>query len=245
MPGKRRKYSLGSKAQIRKMARAYVRKKYRTGGVPVTRGAYNMRMPSELKLSQNQTLGLTTLQNTPTIANNQLILLNSIAQGTDYTTRIGRTCLATSLQWNLELFQAPGTTTSNNQIWVRAMVFCDRQPNGVEPSVFSDVLDSTFRTEQAFRNLSNRDRFVIVANKVWSWSDWNTLQPESLGCAKNGGPKRWAKYKKLNVEKTVYSGTSGGITNVQSCALFFAIWLVNTSGAVQANFAYRLRFVDF
>jgi len=242
MPGKRIRYS--KRGRLQRLAKAYIRKKYRTGGIPFVRGAYNMRLPTELKLVDQQAMNGVLLQNAPTIANNQLVLLNSIAQGTDYTTRIGRVALATSIQFRLTVYQTPATSTASNQGYVRAILFCDRQPNGTEPTVVGDLLSTTFRPDQAFKNLSNRDRFNIILDKTFHWADWNNATPEYLGGAKNQGHKVWNVYKKLHVDKTVYSGTGTGISNIQSCALYFVVWNTISNNVTQANFAFRLRFTD-
>jgi len=241
MPVKRVK---GSKRLDKAIKKYFKSHKKRTGGALVSASPYSSLL-QEMKLVDNATTAL-TLVNVPTIANSQVVLLNSIAQGTDYTTRIGRLARMTSVQIAMKIWIAPGSNSANNFVGIRAMLYCDRQPNGAEPTVIGDVLTTVTGASSShmeFKNLTNRDRFVIIKNRHWNFYPWNTGAVMDEGISGTKGFVTWDFYKKLKIDKTVYSGTSAGITNISTCALYIAVW-ATVDNIVQSQTRYRVRFVD-
>ena len=95
-------------------------------------------------------------------------LLNSMAQGSDFTNRIGRKYTNVAVQ--LEGFLGPqdnsiGTTKC------RVMLIYDSQPNGALPAI-ADVL--TASTSNAFMNLNNRDRFKVLCDENYTLGQLTT-----------------------------------------------------------------------
>ena len=89
-------------------------------------------------------------------------LVNGMAQGSDFTNRIGRKYTNVAVQ--LEGYLGPqdsnvGTTKC------RIMLIYDAQPNGALPAI-TDVL--TASTSNAFMNLNNRDRFKVLCDENYT-----------------------------------------------------------------------------
>ena len=92
-------------------------------------------------------------------------LVNGMAQGSDFTNRIGRKYTNVAVQ--LEGYLGPqdsnvGTTKC------RIMLIYDAQPNGALPAI-TDVL--TASTSNAFMNLNNRDRFKVLCDENYTRSN--------------------------------------------------------------------------
>jgi hypothetical protein len=85
-------------------------------------------------------------------------LINGISQGVGNSQRIGRQILMKSLELTISC-QFAGTIPTNNITAPRLVVFYDRQAAVSSPSI-----TSVFNTNhyQSFKNLSSKDRFIIL-----------------------------------------------------------------------------------
>lgn len=165
---------------------------------------------------------------------NNLYLLNPIARGDDYTERIGRTVTLKSLQIKAQMYVTP--TTGVDQVG-RMLVVYDKQPNAsavTAAQLFNASADST-RPFQ-FRNLENRERFVVLADVT-----------KTLSASAESGSKAFFKiYKKLNLPMTFNSGDAGTIADIVTGSIYVVCTGSEASGATDAFCVgeSRIRFID-
>jgi len=209
----------------------------RTGGF---RGTYGKYKRSEAELKGVDTFSVVSPTDTPTVANNQIILLNGITQGSDYNNRIGREVVFKSIYVRISMYSSIGSQAPTQVRW---MVFWDTQANNSAGPTFSDVLSpigSAYTAVDAvsMNNLDHRDRFITVYDKVVS------LNVQSTGNISFAFNK---KYKKIKNIKTVFSGTG----NTSGAIYTNALWLMlisnyATGSAAVPNVEYqvRLRYTD-
>lgn len=163
-------------------------------------------------------------------------LLNGVAQGSDFTNRIGRKFTNVTVQ--LEGKIAPQDANVGHTK-CRVMLIYDTQPNGALPAI-TDVL--TAATSNAFMNLNNRDRFKVL-------SETNV----TLAAIDNTATQSWAAaptvhnvsiFKKLNLE-TINDGTTAAIGDIQSGSIFL-LTVGDQAAGSGFNFtaAARVRFID-
>lgn len=198
----------------------------RTGGYY---GLYQRRGRDELKVIDLATTG--TVVTTGTVT-----LLNSIAQGTDYTQRVGRKVYLKSLLFQLDL-QPTGTASIPIGDFIRCLVVYDCQTNAVAPAI-TDVLQNGAWNSPM--NLSNRDRFKVLLDKrVAMGAVMYTTGALSTGMAQ---PKVIRVYKKMNME-VIFGGTGSGVGAIQTGA----IWMILTDeigSCVGYSLYSRVRFQD-
>lgn len=163
---------------------------------------------------------------TPSTAGS-LSLLNGLTKGDDYNNRDGRQVRWKSIQMYLRsTIHASATNTS-----IRAIIFIDKQASETAPTVASLLDITTASAVDAFRNLSNRKRYVILCDRRITL---NTDFPE----------KTTRYYKRIDM-KQIFDDTDGGtisdITTNSLYVLFVSDEATNTPNVVH-NF--RLRFID-
>lgn len=159
-----------------------------------------------------------------------ITLMNGVAQGDDYTNRDGRKVIFKSIQLRIIAFGTPGTAVDQS---IRYLIVYDKQPTGALPAV-TDILDTAAVVSNT--NLSNRDRFIILKDKVIS------CQLNTTAAAPQYHNE---KYMKINLE-TVFSGTSAAITSISSGAIYLVqVGTVAAGATTYSNTGrLRLRFVD-
>lgn len=180
-------------------------------------GLYNARIRGVEKKYIDTTATVTTLLTTPTIT-----LLNSSQTGTDYTNRIGREIKMSSnyLRWN-------GTASGNGHL--RVMIVYDKQPNGAFPNLSDIIITGLANYTLSPNNLNNKDRFISVSDKVYTFNTANT-------------PNMFVKkYKKL-ATNTTYSNTTTGIGSLATGALYLV--LMASTDTITFNYNNRVRFID-
>lgn len=165
------------------------------------------------------------------VTNTNVIGLNLLAQGTDFTNRIGRKVNVRSIQLTMRIAQ--GTTPSD--VVVRFMVVYDSQPNGAVPAI-SDILDTVAGPVNSFNNLNNRARFKTML----SFS--TRLDDQSFGT------RDIRKYKACNLP-VIYNASGAGVATVNTGAIWFFGVSTNVSGATAPNLPLtqalaRIRFSD-
>lgn len=154
-------------------------------------------------------------------------LINGVSQGTDFTNRVGRKFQIRSVlirgQVNL------GATPTSSV--VRWMLVYDKQANGVAPAI-GDIVFQPY--PGACNNLTNRDRFVVLADK--------TFEVDTQGPSK----RAIKKYMKCNLE-TVNGGTGATVASIQTGALYFVTMgdlATGVTAPVLGETTCRIRFSD-
>lgn len=176
------------------------------------------------------------------LTNANVIGLNLLAEGTDYTNRISRKTHVKSI----DLRMAVDAGSAPQPCWVRTMIVYDMQPNGAVPAI-TDILDTTtvpLEAVQAPMNLNNRDRFRVVIDRL---QRLDTTSFETVEVK---------KFKLCDYE-TIYNASTAGVATITSGALwFFSISnnptgtgapLIKLSQSGVANAAggmVRIRFID-
>jgi len=160
----------------------------------------------------------------------QVTPVNLVATGTDFNNRIGRKIIIKSFQVR-SIFTLEDPTEPNA---IRCMLVYDKQTNGNLPGI-ADILDTATaaNAQAAMVNLNNRDRFVILMDKIYRLN---------IGAQTN---MVFKKYKKLNHE-TVYSGTTAAIGSIATGGLYWVTLGNRAAGVVDVDQAStcRIRFVD-
>ncbi len=174
-----------------------------------------------------------TIQNTGTI--------NVIPQGVTEVQRIGRKCTIKSIHWRFSADQVElnnGATPQTSEV-IRAILYMDKQTNGVTAAV-TDVLETA--THRSFRNLANTGRFQIFMDKTMVFN-YQTFSYDTAGMAGDSaevvGEYQFNKKCNIPIE---FSGANGTIDEIRSNNL--GVLLISKSG--QGGFAssLRLRFSD-
>lgn len=188
---------------------------------------------------------LTSVNSTLTAAAQaNVILLNGIAEGTDYTQRVGRSATHQYIEVNIGIYstvigEATATQVGDFGFW--ALVY-DRQPNGAQ-AAFTDMFDDSLGLGAVgtdFRITStNQDRFKILCREEWSVGANNV---GAVASASGAVPYHIKKFVDLSKAKGQdargkYSGTGGSITAIDEGSILFvcASALANLSAGVGAE----------
>lgn len=184
--------------------------------------------PSELKYIDTTKTGASTASDTT----GDIALLNGVTQGSDYANRIGRKVglMGISLAYNA----AATVGTGVDQV-MRFLIVYDKQTNGSALTI-TDVLDAVSVT--AHPNLSNRERFVIVWDKVT-----NISKSGETGSIVN----RQVSLSLAHLPPVIFnSGNAGTIADIATGSLY-AICLGTEARGVTAGaqpFRARVSFLD-
>lgn len=172
-------------------------------------------------------VGLGFASNSWTIAANQL--LNGCAPGSTANTRIGRkfTMKSVLIRYN---FSMATTTTGGGPL--RIVVVYDKQSNAAIPAV-TDI----FTTDdiEALNNLSNRDRFIIIADH------YTEVIGVQSAYSVSGVIKR-----KINLETMFNTGTAGTVADITTGSLYimFGTPGLHLTAGPTLSFQARVRFSD-
>lgn len=163
-------------------------------------------------------------------------LISGVANGADFTERIGRKILMKSIYVKGFIFNIDNTTSPS---LCRLILVYDNQTNGAAPAI-TDILKQSFSESQL--NLNNRDRFKIISDKTWVLGGVSDVIQQSIAGSPTVGKVKI--YKKCNYEEVF-----NGITNAVGSIATGAVWMV-TIGNVGANaggnftLTTRIRFID-
>lgn len=154
-------------------------------------------------------------------------LLNGITQGSDYNNRIGRKFTMVKLLGRMRV--ALGATPTNSN--VRALVVYDKQPNG---AAFSNTDLLTGSSTTAFNNLNNKDRFIVLVDKI--------MQVDTVN-----KPSVLIKFKKNMKMGVTNLGTTNAIGDISTGSLYL-LTLGDLATGVTAPVStindVRVRFID-
>lgn len=227
-----RKYaaSRGSVARARQVLRARMagvpRAPLRTGGFY---GVYSGRGRNELKVCDNPA------GNGNFTTAGAVVLLNGIAQGTDYTNRIGRKVMLKSWLFRFGVLPKNNVSAPYGDI-CRVILLYDCQTNAASPAV-TDILNTA--DYNAPMNLNNRDRFKVLADKYVTIGSFNYTT--SILSAGSPVPKQTKIYKKLNHEE-IFGGTGATIGSINTGGLF--VLFISVTGNTTYLYDSRVRFID-
>lgn len=178
-------------------------------------------------------LGILTASQTENI-----VLLNTVSQGTDENQRLGRNIAMKSVQLRGKI---QGNSAGVNAI-ARIMVVYDRQPNKLLP-VIADIISATTVASlfSGFSNQNNRDRFAIIMDKSFGVIGASTSVSQDAIMTFN-------KFVKLPNLITNYdnSATTGVITTLTTGSLLFVTIGDTVAGTTSpvVTIDARLRFND-
>jgi len=193
----------------------------------------------------------------------QLILVNGIQAGTDYSQRLGRQARILSVMWR-GTFEAEIPASYNKPLGqkVRFMLIVDRQANAVDPTVtpgisgfISYILKNGYDVN-SFNNLDNRERFVVLTDKLYEMGPMgqvitsNTVSPAAITTQLRGvggykGSLEIQGYKRMNIT-TTYKDATANWAAIATNAIFFLIFTddPDTNMNVTWKADVRCRFVD-
>lgn len=190
--------------------------------------------------------GASNITTTPTV-----LVLNTLAQGTTSTTRIGDSVRWTSIQFRCRL---DGHATVDNI--VRLILVRDHNPRGVLPA-YTDVYQGTPSTTNVmqYRNLKNINRFDILWDKFYvipaqnSGSShvrviekyWNL---EKMLIKRNYRSKGKGKVADKALNETTYIANTGGIADIGEQGFFFIAVADNTASPIDFDYHFRNRYID-
>lgn len=168
--------------------------------------------------------------------------------GTDFNARIGRKTKVTSLyiRGRLQNEIAGSVQTGNIAAQqARMIVFIDLQPNGAAPAV-TDVLVEALPSSQL--NANNRDRFLIVKDKVFYFDPViNQTTATQSQAAFNRTGYNIKLYKKCAIE-TIFNATNGGTIGDISSGAVYMMWIGSTAAGVNTDVnaivSTRCRYLD-
>lgn len=164
-----------------------------------------------------------------------IILINGVAQGTDFTSRIGRKFQMKSLLLRFTIFSGSTAILPATARW---LVVYDKQANAAAPAV-TDILDAVTTTSNG--NLTNRDRFIIIYDKI------HVIGYVTAASASSDNPMHYIKkYRKMKME-TTNGGTGATVGSIQTGALYFVSLGARAAGTTAVRMetgSARIRFTD-
>lgn len=215
-------------AALRGRTMSYSRAPPRTGGWYGTYKRGGGR--TELKFIDNN-VGNTAVGSTGGVA-----LLNGVQQGTDWNQRIGRIIQMKSILFRLTLAPNIGVGQSVGDS-VRILVIYDAQTNSVAPAV-TDVLQVA--EYDSPMNLSNRDRFKVIMDKLVAMNAFNFSGAAVVGgCPIN---KQINKYRKMNME-VANSGVGATVGSIGTGGLFLLL-IAKENNNTLVDYYIRIRYTD-
>ncbi len=198
-------------------------------------GYYNgsrNRNITEVKFADTQST--VTVSSTGTILRDRII----IAQGDGESERNGRKAVITNLSYIFMLHLDTLTNLANAHDQCRIIIALDRQCNGTQ-AAFLDYL--TIADMTAFRNLSNRQRFFTIYDKVYSLSA-KAATITAADAIVTGTVERTIRLNfKVNIPME-WSGTTDVLTNIRSNNVF--VWAIcEHGGVISVAMRSRARFI--
>lgn len=163
-------------------------------------------------------------------------LINGIAQGSDFTERIGRKVFLKSLFFRI--FVTPSATVNSpTGTTTRLIIVYDCQTNAAAPTVANILQNSAYDSPM---NLNNRDRFKVLYDKFVHTSA--TLYTTGALTAGDPIPRKFEKFKKLNLD-VIFGGTGNTVASITTGSIY-ALLINSINTATQAEGYFRVRFMD-
>lgn len=172
-------------------------------------------------------------------------LLNGCIAGSQNYNRIGRKINNRSLQ--IRGFVFPTTPPNSTDQICRMLVIYDRQSNGVSPT-WANVIQSqnisgtTSSAVTDMVNLDNRDRFVVLRDRVWICSSISNTATQAY--AGSSTVHEVNEYIKLNVETIYNAGVAGTVGDITTGGVFVFFAGSAFTGGYSFAGSFRIRFED-
>ena len=206
----------------------------------------NLSVGAGLGTTEKKVIDINTTAYPVESTGTQLQLLNGCVPGSQNYNRIGRKIFMRSLQIRGAV-NLTDTTAGTNVVF-RMVIVYDKQSNGSAPTwanimTSQNIAGTTASDCFAMVNLDNRDRFVILRDKMFipGAIDNTATQTYAMG----PGTIVLNEYIPLKLETIYNAGTAGTIGDITSGSLY-CFWIANANNAlgVTANVAFRVRFED-
>lgn len=171
----------------------------------------------------------------------QIRKLFDIPRGQGVNDRIGSKIQAMGLEYRYELFN---TAPLAQPAFVRCMVICDKNPNGVQftmdqlfdPAI-TPMMDITFRNRQYLQ------RFSIIHDKCYRIGALGTAAGDVTGANLPALITKIGSKKQNRRILYTAAGVTGGIAETTESAYYFVTWCsIDLQLQTTANF--RLKFTD-
>ncbi len=175
------------------------------------------------------TLGTTALATAGVILSPSL---NLVPQGVTESTRVGRKCTITQINFRAFVILTSGTATTSDLY--RIMLVLDKQANGA-PATIVDVLETA--DEKSFNNLSNSQRFLVL--KDWYGAINKTAD---IGTNVNSQQKVLSFFKSCSIP-IEFSAATGAIGEIRSNNLLL-LGLSSSGATISMSHTTRIRFAD-
>lgn len=200
----------------------------RTGGYY---GVYTQRGRDELKVIDTQVV------TAPLLTAGTVTLLNGVAQGTDFTDRIGRKINIKSIHMKYYIQAYNNVDVPLGDI-IRVMLVWDYQTNGALAAV-TDVLTSADVLSGV--NLTNRERFKILYDKRHTMGaiEYTAAAP----VAGDTQPRFAQRFIRCNYPM-VFGGTAATVGSIQTGSLMLLTITASSATGFAANTRVRCRFSD-
>lgn len=162
-------------------------------------------------------------------------LLNGVAQGTDYTERIGRVAYMESVDFFFSAEPQTAGSSPTGDVF-RIMLVLDTQANASNPTT-SDLLDGANYGE--FLNENTRERFLVLDER-WVHCEANAY---AAGALSTGDPKmKTLSYTVPLFFNTYYSGIGSTIASIQTNALWF--FCISAYASWKASYNAKVVYYD-
>ncbi len=166
--------------------------------------------------------------------------VNLIAQGITESTRNGRKCTITNINWRYQcdLLEIDAAATPASGDTVRVILYVDHQCNGAAAAV-TDILETA--SYQSFRNLANTQRFSFLLDRTHTLN-YSGLASDGAGVVSQASVERnYTFFKKVNIPLE-FNSTVGVITEIRSENI--GLLLISHNGVASFESDIRLRFSD-
>jgi len=155
-----------------------------------------------------------------------VLLVNGIARGDDIGERNGRQIVMKSFEIRAQDWATIGTGLAQSH---RIMLVYDKQANGAALTVAMVLLTASITSP---RNLENRQRFVVLMDKVVNLAEDGAGGLSSV---------MWQAYKRLNLPVTFNSGDAGTVADIITGSLYLLYIGDKAAGAIAGTLSTRMR----
>lgn len=157
----------------------------------------------------------------------ELDCLNAATAGAGANARIGRKTQLKSLLVRYNVSTAAQSTD------VRILIVYDKQSDGLTPDITQILSGGATPTYNAPMNLSNSDRFVVLADEI----------DHTYAGGANAYSRSGKIYRKLNLPEH-FNGTGGAFSDISSGAIWIMCSVSSGGGGAGIGYYSRIRFTD-
>lgn len=160
--------------------------------------------------------------------------LNLIPQGVTESSRVGRKCKVTRLDFKGQMV-LPSTDLNTTDEQMRIIVYLDKQCNGTAATIL-DILETA--SINSFRNLSNTNRFSILSDKTVAMT-----AKVAGGSTAISGDMLQSFRRNISVNAPLeFSNTTGALTEIRSNNI--GLLAITLHGQASLGYTCRVRFSD-